>query len=85
MALLAGVAGVSEAGDLPHVTSSDSTAQALGYVEDATAAQNTLYKAGSNCGNCQLYSGAPTGYGPCQLFPGKAVNSKGWCSSYSKK
>lgn len=85
IALIAGVAGVAQAGDLSHVGSSDPTAQALGYVEDATASKNPLYKAGSNCANCQLYSGPPSGYGPCQLFPGKAVNSKGWCSGYTPK
>ena len=85
MALLAGATGLAQAGELPHVGASDSTAQALGYVEDATTVKNSMYKAGSRCANCQLYSGAPSGYGPCQLFPGKAVNSKGWCSSYTPK
>ena len=83
MALLAGMTGLAQAGELPHVGDSDSTAQALGYVEDAITAKNSLYKPGSNCANCQLYSGPTSGYGPCQLFPGKAVNSKGWCSSYT--
>ncbi len=85
MALLGGVTGLAQAGELPHVGASDSTAQALGYVEDATTVKNSAYKAGSSCANCQLYSGATSGYGPCQLFPGKAVNSKGWCSSYTTK
>ena len=41
--------------------------------------------AGQGCANCNFYQGAATGFGPCQLFPGKAVNAKGWCSGYAKK
>jgi hypothetical protein len=41
--------------------------------------------AGTDCANCNFYQGAATGYGPCQLFPGKSVNAKGWCSGYAKK
>lgn len=84
-AALGGFTGFVLAADLPHVTDADPTAQALGYVEDASATKSSLYKAGSNCANCQFYTGAADGYGPCQLFPGKAVNAKGWCSSYAQK
>ncbi|OOG63481.1 High potential iron-sulfur protein [Rhodanobacter sp. B04] len=84
-AALASFAGFAHAADLMHVTDSDPTAKALGYVEDASATKNSLYKAGSTCANCQFYTGAAGGYGPCQLFPGKAVNAKGWCSSYTPK
>ena len=24
-------------------------------------------------------------YGPCQLFPGKSVNAKGWCVSHTAR
>jgi hypothetical protein len=84
-AALASFTGFVHAADLPHVTDSDPTAKVLGYVEDASAAKSSLYKAGNNCANCQFYTGAADGYGPCQLFPGKAVNAKGWCSSYTQK
>lgn len=75
------------AADLPHLSPTDPTAAALHYTEDATtAAANPTYKAGSECANCQFYSGAAADqYGPCQLFAGKAVHSKGWCASWSKK
>ena len=76
------------ADDLPHLTTADPTAQALGYSEDATkvdAAKFPTHVAGMTCANCNFYSGKPAGYGPCQLFPGKAVNAKGWCSGYTKK
>lgn len=73
------------AGDMPHLTDADPTAKAMDYVDDATTSKNKLYKPGSVCANCQLYSGGPTGYGDCQLFPGKLVSAKGWCTSYTPK
>lgn len=71
--------------ELPHLTTQDPTAKAMDYIEDASASRNTLYHAGSTCANCQFYHGPDVGYGTCQLFPGKAVNAKGWCSSYTPK
>ena len=75
----------ARAADLPHVTESDPTAKALGYVEDASTTKDAKRKAGDTCTNCQFYSGGPTGYGPCQLFPGKSVSAKGWCVSHQPK
>ncbi|WP_284333261.1 high-potential iron-sulfur protein [Dyella flagellata] len=75
----------AEAFSMPHVTLNDPTAKAMNYVEDASTTSNTLHKVGSACANCQLYMGAASGYGPCQLYPGKAVSSKGWCTSYTPK
>jgi hypothetical protein len=78
----------ARAADLPHVTLDDPTATALNYTEDASKvdkAKATNYVAGSSCANCNFYQGGASGYGPCQLFPGKAVNAKGWCSGYAKK
>ena len=67
----------------------DPAAVALAYKHDATkvdAKANPTYKAGNNCANCQFYQGkAGDEYGPCMLFPGKDVHSKGWCASYNKK
>ncbi len=78
---------LSRAADLPHLDSGDATAKALAYTEDATTATtNPAFKPGSACANCQLFQGTTKeAYGPCTLFPGKAVNAKGWCSGYSKK
>ena len=73
------------AGERPHLTAADPTAKAMDYVEDATTSKNALYKPGSICVSCQLYTGGTTGYGDCQLFPGKLVNAKGWCTSYTRK
>ena len=69
--------------DLPHLTIDDPTAKALNYTEDATKAP-APHQAGQACSNCNFFSGSAA-YGPCQLFPGKAVNAKGWCSGYAKK
>lgn len=69
----------------PHLTIADPTAKAMDYVEDATTSKNKLYKPESACANCQLYSGGTAGYGDCQIFPGKLVNARGWCTSYTRK
>lgn len=84
-ALMGGLPRFARAADLPHVTDADPTAKALDYVEDASKAANPKRKPGTDCSNCQFYSGGATGYGPCALFPGKSVNAKGWCVSYSPK
>lgn len=84
-ACIGGLSMLVRAGDLPHLTDADPTAKAMNYVEDAGSSKNALYKAGSICANCQFYHGPDVGYGTCQLFPGKAVNAKGWCSSYTTK
>jgi High potential iron-sulfur protein./TAT (twin-arginine translocation) pathway signal sequence. len=83
--LVGGLPRFARAADLPHLAESDPTAKALAYVEDATKSANPKYKAGDTCANCQFYSGGATGYGPCQLFPGKSVNAKGWCVSHVVK
>ncbi len=81
--LAAPLARVARADDLPHLATSDPTAQALKYTEDATKAGPPRAD-GQMCSTCNFFGGG-TAYGPCQLFPGKAVNAKGWCSGYAKK
>ncbi|WP_114238487.1 high-potential iron-sulfur protein [Dyella sp. C9] len=83
--VVGGLSRRARAADLPHLAESDPTAKALGYVEDASKTTDSKHKAGDACANCQFYSGGPTGFGPCQLFPGKAVSAKGWCVSHAKK
>lgn len=75
---------IARAEDLPHLTLDDPTAKALNYTEDASKAP-APHQEGQTCANCNFYQGAATGYGPCQLFAGKSVNAKGWCSGYAKK
>jgi hypothetical protein len=73
--------------DDPHLDLNDPTAKALNYTEDATTAKaNPAYKAGSMCSSCNFFKGhTEMAYGPCELFPGKAVNAKGWCASWTAK
>jgi len=83
-ALIAALPRHALAEDLPHQTLDDPTAKALNYTEDASKAP-APHVAGQACSNCNFFHGAASGYGPCDLFPGKAVNAKGWCSGYAKK
>jgi hypothetical protein len=83
--VVGGLPRMARADDLPHLSEADPTAKALGYVEDATVTKDPKHKAGDMCSNCQFYSGGATGFGPCQLFPGKAVSAKGWCISHTLK
>jgi High potential iron-sulfur protein len=77
----------SRAADLPHLDIKDPAAVAQGYVEDADRVDAKKYPAfvkGSTCDNCLLLQGKPgTAYRPCDLFPGKLVAAKGWCSGWS--
>jgi hypothetical protein len=77
-----------EAGELPHLTPEDPTAKALNYHNDASAAPRTD-KSGTPaaeqfCHNCRFIQSDSGDWRPCQIFPGKAVNANGWCSSWSK-
>jgi hypothetical protein len=78
------------ADEKPHLALNDPTAMALGYIDDAAKVdvkKNATYKAGSNCSNCLQLSGGTEKdvWRPCNLFPNKLVNSKGWCKVYVKK
>jgi hypothetical protein len=70
------------------VDEKEAGAMALAYVADAAKADKTKVKAaaGSNCGNCVLYTGkAGDAAGGCGIFPGKQVSAKGVCTAYAKK
>ncbi len=79
----------------PYVTASNTTAQALGYNQDAsTLEEGTRPDKGATkgvdqtCVNCQFYTeDSSTGGvgGKCSLFPGKLVKGAGWCRSWSLK
>jgi hypothetical protein len=74
----------ASAADPPLLTADDPTAKALKYVPDASKATDA--KPGSKCANCVNYQGAAgSAQGGCVLFPGKAVKSAGWCSSWTAK
>jgi len=81
--------GAVDPATFPMLDEADPVAAALGYVTDSARADTVKFPnfvAGSQCVNCNLYSGvAGAEAGPCSLFPGKKVTATGWCGSYVKK
>jgi hypothetical protein len=79
----------SRADGVAHLSESDATTAALGYKDDAAkvdAAKYPTYRGGLLCSNCKFFTRVdPTSCAGCQLFPGKAVAAKGWCSGYNAK
>jgi hypothetical protein len=76
----------ARADDLPPLPADNPTATALAYAEDVATVTHANLKPGSNCANCQFYTGADgAARGPCTLFPGFSVSAKGWCSAWAKK
>jgi len=75
--------------DLPHVSEDDPMAGAMKYTHDAStvdASARANPAADQNCANCALIQGNDGDeWRPCQIFPGKAVNAKGWCSVWAPK
>ncbi|MBY0315425.1 MAG: high-potential iron-sulfur protein [Bdellovibrionales bacterium] len=76
---------------------SDPMGNALKYKHDANTADATFRKDKTAfCSNCSKFNKCATGdtackpgdkkaaYGPCELFSGKVVASKGWCMSWAK-
>ena len=80
---------VSAQAAAPVLTETDPQAAALGYKADNTQVDKAKYPqhaAGQVCGGCNFFQGKPTDtMAPCQLFAGKQVSSKGWCTAYAKK
>ncbi len=79
----------ARAQDLPKLTEDDAMAQAMKYTDDASSvdpASRANPAADQNCSNCALVQGDEGAeWRPCQIFPGKLVNSKGWCSVWAPK
>ena len=73
----------------PHLAENDPTAKALNYRHDAKAAPRVdkqgVAAKDQFCHNCNLIQAKSGEWRPCQIFPGKAVNANGWCSSWTKK
>lgn len=82
-AVLRGREALADHHEMPKLTEDDAQAAALGYKHDA--ADSDKAPEGQNCANCQLYSGADAEWGPCAIFPGKAVSAKGWCITWAKR
>lgn len=80
--------GTAGAADLPHLSPSDAAAKTLHYYEDASSidpSKEPMFKKGSHCAVCVLFQGGSADWGPCGVFPGKAVHRKGWCQSFAPK
>ncbi len=79
----------AKAQDLPKITEDDPIAVALKYTHDAStvdAASRPQPAAEQNCANCaQLVGNEGDEWRPCNIFVGKLVNSKGWCSVWVPK
>ena len=77
----------AESADLPHLSEQDPQAVKFGYVEVATRADATKftgYDKAQSCENClQLQGVEGAAFRPCQLFPGKSVAVRGWCSGWT--
>jgi len=77
------------AADLAKLAEDDATAVALGYREDAAkvdSAKFPAHKNGQTCANCSFFAGTDkTPTAACQLFSGKSIAAKGWCSAYNAK
>ena len=79
----------AQAKALPHLAENDPTAAALGYKNDASKVDKAKFanwQAGKDCDDCMQFEGKKgEAWGPCKIFPGKAVNSHGWCSAFQPK
>jgi len=75
--------------DLPQLTEDDAMANAMKYTHDSSTvdpASRANPAAEQDCANCALIQGNDGDeWRPCQIFPGKAVNAKGWCSVWAPK
>ena len=70
---------------LPHLSASQPTAKALMYTRDATTA-TARKDPKAFCHNCLQFQGTGhDAWGPCKLFPGKAVAANGWCMGWTRK
>lgn len=75
----------SRAQDLPRVSEDSETAQGLEYVHDATTS-SARENGDAFCHNCRYFKGDKnTEWAGCDLFPGEAVNSRGWCNVWAAK
>jgi len=65
--------------DLPKLSPDDPAAKSLIYSHESSDADR-------RCSGCQFYSGtADAEWGPCVIFPEKAVSARGVCNSWFKK
>lgn len=80
---------VIQSKSLPQLSESDPQAMALGYLDDASqvdAGKYPRFEANQACKNCALFQAkGDEEWAGCTLFPGKVVNTNGWCNAYAPK
>ena len=76
----------ARAADLPLLDPTDSVAQSLGFVRDASkvaANANPTFTPGQHCGVCMQYQGkASDAAAGCSIYAGHSVPSRGWCRAF---
>ena len=86
-ALAARQAGAAD--ETEKVLEADPYARSMGFRLDTAQVDKAKYPqhaATQVCGGCNFYQGKPTdAMAPCQLFAGKQVAGKGWCTAFAKK
>ena len=75
--------------DMPQLSEDDPMASGMKYTHDASTvdpASRANPAADQTCANCALIQGEDgAAWRPCQIFPGKVVNAKGWCQVWAPK
>lgn len=67
------------------VSEDDPVAKQLQYTHDASTS-STRTSDDQFCHNCRYFKGdADDEWARCDLFPGKLVNGKGWCNTWTEK
>ena len=79
----------AHAEDMPKLAEDDPMAMGMKYTHDASTvvpATRANPAEVQNCANCALIQGEDgAAWRPCQIFPGKLVAAKGWCSVWAPK
>ena len=76
-----------QAEELPKLSEDDPMAVGMKYTHDASTvdpATRANSAPDQTCANCALIQGNDGDeWRPCQIFPGKLVAAKGWCSVWA--
>lgn len=79
----------AQARPLPRLAEDDPLAQKLGYHHSSAkvdAKKFPAHRRGQDCDDCAHYKGRKReAWGPCDIFPGKSVNAKGWCEEFTPR
>jgi hypothetical protein len=77
------------AAGLTPLDPTDSTAQSLGFVPNASTVDpgaNPTFKSGQHCGVCMQYQGKESdSTAGCSIYSGHSVPSGGWCRAFAQR